>query len=84
MFFLLYAASLVFFMQMGFAMICVSCVWVNKVHNTLRKRLLNLCGASLGFYTVVYALVFGGTADGLITFTGSENFFLVGVDRKSF
>ena len=28
---LLYAASLVFFMQTNFAMFCAGCVWVNKV-----------------------------------------------------
>ena len=37
----------------------------------------------LGFYTVVYALVFDGTADGLTSFIGSENFFLVSVKNES-
>ena len=50
-FFLLYAASLVFFMQMGFAMICADCVRVNKVQNTLLKSFLDTCGA------VVHAFV---------------------------
>ena len=57
-FFLLYAASLVFFMQTGFAMIAAGCVKVNNVQNTLLKNLLDACGASLGFYTVGYAFAF--------------------------
>jgi hypothetical protein len=83
-FFLLCAASLVFFMQMGFAMICAGCVWVNKVQNTLLKSFLDACGAPLGFYTAVHAFVFGRTADGPTTFIGSENFFLVGFENNSF
>ena len=83
-FFLLYAASLVFFMQIGFAMICAGCVWVNKVQNTLLKSFLNACDAPLGFYTVVHAFVFGRTANGPTTFIGSENFFLLGFENNSF
>lgn len=61
-FFLLYAASLVFFMQTGFAMISAGCVRINNVQNTLLKNLLDACGASLGFYTLGYAFAFGGTS----------------------
>jgi hypothetical protein len=82
-FFLLYAASLVIFMQLGFVMISTGCVWVNKVHNTLLNIFLDACGTSLGWYTVVYVLVFGGTAKKPTTFIGSENFFLVGVKNDS-
>ena len=57
---------------------------MNKTQNTLLKSILDACGASLGFYTVVYALMFGGTANGPTTFIGSENFFLVGVKNDSF
>mmetsp|Transcript_7037 Transcript_7037/g.15302 ORF Transcript_7037/g.15302 Transcript_7037/m.15302 type:complete len:635 (+) Transcript_7037:405-2309(+) len=85
-FFLLYAASLVFFMQSGFAMICAGCVRINNVQNTLLKNLLDACGASLGFYTVGYAFAFGGSfvGDGRTTFIGTENFFLMGVEKDSF
>mmetsp|Transcript_35287 Transcript_35287/g.76198 ORF Transcript_35287/g.76198 Transcript_35287/m.76198 type:complete len:171 (+) Transcript_35287:292-804(+) len=84
--FLLYAASLVFFMQTGFAMICAGCVRVNNIQNTLLKNLLDACGASLGFYTVGYAFAFGGSlADyGKTTFIGKDNFFLMGVENNSF
>ena len=83
--FLLYAASLVFFMQTGFAMICAGCVRVNNVQNTLLKNLLDACGASLGFYTVGYAFAFGGTSDSSgTTFIGTQNFFLMDVENDSF
>ena len=85
-FFLLYAASLVFFMQAGFAMLCAGCVRINNVQNTLLKNMLDACGASLGFYTVGYAFAFGGSFDDVSTktFIGSENFFLMGVENDSF
>ena len=84
-FFLLYAASLVFFMQTGFAMISAGCVRHINVQNTLLKNLLDACGASLGFYTVGYAFAFGGTFDSTnTTFIGSDNFFLMGVKNDSF
>lgn len=70
-------------MQLGFVMISTGCVWVNKVHNTLLNIFLDACGTSLGWYTVVYVLVFGGTAKKPTTFIGSENFFLVGVKNDS-
>jgi Amt family ammonium transporter len=62
-FYLLYAASLVFLMQAGFAMVAAGCVRTNNVQNTLLKNLLDACGASLGFYTVGYALAWGGSTD---------------------
>ena len=84
-FFLLYAASLVFFMQTGFAMISAGCVRINNVQNTLLKNLLDACGASLGFYTLGYAFAFGGTFGSTeTTFIGKENFFLMGVENDSF
>ncbi|KAL7532378.1 hypothetical protein ACHAXR_004590 [Thalassiosira sp. AJA248-18] len=83
-FFLLYAASLVFFMQTGFAMICAGCVRINNVQNTMLKNLLDACGASLGFYTVGYAFAFGGDANGATTFIGTSGFFLTNVQNDSF
>ena len=65
-------------------MIYTGGAWMNKVQNMLLKSFLNVYGASLRFYTVVYALVFHGTADGPATFICSENFFLIGVENDSF
>ena len=51
-FFLIYAASLVFFMQTGFAMICSGCVRKNNVQNTMLKNLLDVCGSALAYFSV--------------------------------
>lgn len=49
-FFLIYSASLVFFMQAGFAMLCAGAVQRKNVQNTMLKNLLDACGAALGFF----------------------------------
>jgi Amt family ammonium transporter len=66
-FYLLYAASLVFLMQAGFAMIAAGCVRLTNVQNTLLKNLLDACGAALGFYSVGYAFAWGGSTDASTT-----------------
>ena len=50
-------------MQAGFAMVAAGCVRTNNVQNTLLKNLLDVCGASLGFYTFGYAFAWGGSND---------------------
>lgn len=80
-FFLIWATSLVFFMQAGFAMLCAGAVRLKNVQNTMLKNLLDACGASLGFYSVGYAFAYGGSLNGeSTTFIGHTNFFLIGVD----
>mmetsp|Transcript_7344 Transcript_7344/g.16003 ORF Transcript_7344/g.16003 Transcript_7344/m.16003 type:complete len:526 (-) Transcript_7344:321-1898(-) len=85
-FFLIYASSLVFFMQAGFAMLCAGCVQLKNVQNSMLKNLLDACGAALGFYSVGYAFAYGGLDynDPSKTFIGTTNFFLVGVDDLMF
>eukprot|EP00584_Thalassiosira_punctigera_P004482 CAMPEP_0172538840 /NCGR_PEP_ID=MMETSP1067-20121228/10157_1 /TAXON_ID=265564 ORGANISM="Thalassiosira punctigera, Strain Tpunct2005C2" /NCGR_SAMPLE_ID=MMETSP1067 /ASSEMBLY_ACC=CAM_ASM_000444 /LENGTH=567 /DNA_ID=CAMNT_0013324423 /DNA_START=38 /DNA_END=1741 /DNA_ORIENTATION=- len=85
-FFLIYASSLVFFMQAGFAMLCAGCVQLKNVQNSMLKNLLDACGAALGFYSLGYAFAYGGMdyADPNKTFVGTTNFFLVGVEDLLF
>lgn len=94
-FYLIYAASLVFYMQAGFAMLCAGSVRMKNLQNTMLKNLLDACGASLGFYTVGYAFAWGGSGRGnngnndggettTTTFVGTENFFLMDVEQKAF
>lgn len=85
-FFLIYASSLVFFMQAGFAMLCAGCVQLKNVQNSMLKNLLDACGAALGFWSVGYAFAYGGMDynDPTKTFIGTENFFLMGVDDLMF
>uniref|UniRef100_A0A7S2MF89 Ammonium transporter n=1 Tax=Helicotheca tamesis TaxID=374047 RepID=A0A7S2MF89_9STRA len=84
-FYLIFAASLVFFMQAGFAMLCAGSVRIKNVQNTMLKNLLDACGASLGFYTIGYAFAFGGDEyGGATTFIGTSNFFLMDVHNYAF
>mmetsp|Transcript_45875 Transcript_45875/g.68284 ORF Transcript_45875/g.68284 Transcript_45875/m.68284 type:complete len:520 (-) Transcript_45875:141-1700(-) len=79
--FLVYAAAMIFFMQAGFAMLCAGSVRVKNVGNTMLKNLLDACGASLGFWSVGYALAFGGSDANKTTFIGTANFFMIGLEE---
>ncbi|KAL7560086.1 hypothetical protein ACA910_016144 [Epithemia clementina (nom. ined.)] len=82
---LVICGSLIFFMQVGFAMLCAGCVRKKNVQNTMLKNLLDACGAAVAFYTVGFAFAFGGqnnTHD--VTFIGSQNFFLMGDVNMAF
>jgi len=79
-FFLIFAASLVFFMQAGFAMVCAGCVRLKNVQNTMLKNLLDACGAAITFYCFGFAFAFGGDDNESKTFIGNTKFFLSGVD----
>ena len=94
-FFLLYAATLVFFMQTGFAMVSAGCVRLRNVQNTLLKNLLDACAVSFGFYSLGYAFAFGTSSSSSLeeddttttrttTFIGNGNFFLRNVDDYAF
>lgn len=76
--FIIYSASLVFFMQAGFAMVCAGSVRKKNVQNTTLKNLLDLCGSAISFYFVGFAFAYGGrnNADG-VTFIGDNNFLLL-------
>jgi len=77
-----FQASLVFFMQAGFAMVCAGCVQKKNIQNSMLKNLLDACGAAIGFYAFGYAFAFGGsTVDGSpTTFIGTDNFFLMNLE----
>jgi len=74
-FFLLFAGSLVFFMQTGFAMLCAGSIRQKNVKNIMLKNLLDACGGALGFWSIGFALAYGGNTDA-VTFIGTTNFFL--------
>lgn len=82
-FFLLYAAALVFFMQAGFAMLCAGSVRQKNVQNTMLKNMLDACTGALSFWAIGYAFAYGDDAsgyDGEATFIGKANFFLSDLD----
>jgi ammonium transporter, Amt family len=75
-FFLLFAGTLVFMMQSGFAMLCAGSVRQKNVKNIMLKNLLDACGGAIGFYTIGYAFAYGNNNSGSKTFIGTENFFI--------
>lgn len=83
---LVLAASGVFFMQAGFAMVCAGAVRKKNVQNTMMKNLLDACGSSLAFFAIGYGLAFGGSdpTSPIKTFMGNQNFFLMDSPDLSF
>jgi ammonium transporter, Amt family len=79
-------ASMVFFMQAGFAMVCAGSVRRKNVQNTMLKNLLDACSASVAFFAIGFALAFGGSdpTSPTKTFIGTSNFFLHGIEDYSF
>jgi Amt family ammonium transporter len=49
-FFLIYAGALVFFMQLGFAMLCAGSIREKNVKNVLLWNLLDSAGGAFGFW----------------------------------
>ncbi len=72
----LLGAFLVFFMQAGFGMLEAGFIRAKNTCNILTKNFLDFCMASLGFFLVGYALMFG-SGNG---FLGTEGWCLMGLD----
>ncbi len=75
----LVAAFLVFFMQAGFGMVEAGFIRAKNTTNILTKNFLDFCMASLGFFLVGYALMFGA-GNGLF---GSSGFLMAGAENPS-
>lgn len=74
----LVAAFLVFFMQAGFGMVEAGFIRAKNTCNILTKNFLDFCMASLAFFLVGYALMFGdGNA-----FVGTKGWLLMGLDDR--
>lgn len=56
---MLFGATLVFFMQVGFALLEVGSVSIRNTKNTLFKNLLDVCCGAVTFYLVGYGLAYG-------------------------
>ena len=72
----LLGAFLVFFMQAGFGMVEAGFIRAKNTCNILTKNFLDFCMASLGFFIIGYALMFG-EGNG---FTGFKGWCLFGLD----
>lgn len=75
-FFLIFSATMVFFMQAGFAMLCAGSVRQKNVKNIMLKNILDACGGALGFWSVGYAFAYGGSDADKKGFIGNTGFFL--------
>lgn len=75
----LIAAFLVFFMQLGFAMVESGFTRSKNALNIIMKNLLDFAVGSIGFWAVGFAIMFGATSTG---FFGTEGFFLSNWDMK--
>jgi len=69
----LLAAFLVFFMQAGFGMVEAGLIRAKNAGNILMKNMLDFCMASLGFFILGYAIMFGGTGP----LFGTSGWFLI-------
>lgn len=67
-----FAASLVFFMQAGFGMVEAGFIRAKNASNILTKNFLDFCMASLGFFLFGYAIMFG---EGNL-FAGNSGWFM--------
>eukprot|EP00977_Amphora_coffeiformis_P021110 scaffold8828_cov204-Amphora_coffeaeformis.AAC.31 len=76
---LVLSSSLVFIMQAGFAMLCAGVVRRENLANTMLKNLLDACGSGVAFYTIGWAIAFGGmdATSSDKTFLGNNDFCLV-------
>ncbi len=72
----LLGAFLVFFMQAGFGMVEAGFIRAKNTCNILTKNFLDFCMASLGFFIIGYALMFG-EGNG---FAGWSGWCLMGLD----
>lgn len=77
-FYLLFAGTVVFFMQAGFAMLCAGSIRQKNVKNIILKNLLDACGGAVGFWAFGYAFAYGGASSSTpdMDFIGNKMFFL--------
>lgn len=80
-FYLLISGALVYFMQIGFAMLCAGSIREKNVKNILLWCLLDSSGGAFGFWSIGYAFAYGGDDNTLNkTFVGNSGFFLATSD----
>ncbi|KAJ1624091.1 ammonium transporter AmtB-like domain-containing protein [Pavlovales sp. CCMP2436] len=78
--YLIWAGTLVFFMQCGFAMVEAGCVRSKNTKNILLKNILDACIGALVWWLVGYGVAFGGPNDGPfigVVATGSTESYLM-------
>ncbi|OGI08160.1 MAG: ammonium transporter [Candidatus Margulisbacteria bacterium GWF2_35_9] len=66
----MFGATLVFFMQAGFGMVEAGFIRAKNTCNILTKNFMDFAMASLGFFAVGYAIMFGTSVHGIFGTTG--------------
>lgn len=77
MIWLILAATLVFLMQAGFAMVETGLTRAKNAGNIIMKNLMDFSVGVLAYWAVGWALMYGSSSGGLI---GTDQFFLAGAD----
>jgi len=77
MIWLLIAASLVFFMQAGFAMVEIGLTRAKNAGNIIMKNLMDFSAGALFYWAIGWALMYGSDVGGLF---GFSDFFVSGTD----
>lgn len=77
MIWLLIAASLVFFMQAGFAMVEIGLTRAKNAGNIIMKNLMDFAAGALFYWAIGWALMYGSDVGGLF---GFSDFFVSGTD----
>ena len=72
--FFMYCATLVFAMQIGFALLEVGSVSIRNTKNVLVKNVMDLCASGVAYYLVGYGLAWGGGGEG---FAGRDGFAMI-------
>jgi Amt family ammonium transporter len=81
MIWLIFAATLVFFMQAGFAMVETGLTRAKNAGNILMKNLMDFSAGAVIFWAVGWALMYGVSKGGFI---GADQFFLKNADPTVF
>jgi Amt family ammonium transporter len=74
--FVLVCATLVIFMQAGFALVEAGMTRSKNVANIFMKNLMDFCVGGLAFFAVGFAFAYGAADGGISNFIGSEGWFL--------
>jgi Amt family ammonium transporter len=74
------AAILVFFMQAGFALVELGFTRAKNSINIIMKNFMDFCVASVGFFVIGYAVMFGDSIGGIL---GANGFMLLGEPADS-
>jgi len=82
-FYSLICGAMIFFIQCGFAMLCAGSVRQKNVKNIMLKNMLDACGGAIGFFSIGYALAYGGDGK-FIGLTGEKYFLNADTDYISF